>query len=365
MKNRIISALVLSGLAASLGCSVKGGSVEKNPPTIEPLALAFGVKYGQMKTPDSVSAMMWPKEWSETEMAAKVQVINQASVLITQYSADVWSKQSIKSDMWDAFVASKCISRFRLETDTSCAAPEIDKDDPTNCNDDNVVPWKTVAPTAPPEIADFVSCQQNQIQRLDLKAEIDKLALPRDRESDLKKNSIYNLNAIIAENSGPDASLKIDSAHSSLVINDPRKSPNAPPVVITVAGFNGIDSCHGGKSPCLQTSDPRDDNGQPVANDLTAIHDVSIDANGRRIKFTVPDLQTWDNHTKRYIVEYQFDLSRNSNAAELQQKTTPAGAVVAPSKDFAVFKGDVVKVLDGKVVQKGSGQIFGEFTAFQ
>lgn len=348
MREQMISKLMIASFLVAVGCSVKGGLVDKHSPVIEPKVMQYGVSYGQLK-PDSASVLMYPTDWSEKEAEEKVEIINNASKLITANSARVWSTKETRGDLWDEFRKTKCISQFRDPEQKTCSDPDLpDDDQPIECGDEDVIVWKAIDATS--DTADFAACRLNQDQRIALKAAIDDLG-----------KATFEAKQTIDEVAGPNTSVAILASGSSITLNDVTKNPGVAPVIVVLAGFNGIKACKD-KTPCVQTSESTDENGEALPDDPTRIRDVSIDANGRRLKFTVPDLQSWDNHTKKYLVEYQFDLSRTSNGSEVGQKNKVGGLTV-PRRDFAVFKGDVLKLINGKVDAKGSGQIFGEFAA--
>jgi len=360
MKKKLISVVVLSGLAAAIGCSVKGGAVDRHPPVIEPRVMTYGVTYGKMEGP-TVSAMMWPQNWTEKETEQRVFTINRASMLITKYGAEIWDLGNSIDDKWDDFIEHDCIKKFGDPDIDFCSQPVKKSsltEEPTEPTPEETyepckegkISFKTIDPAAP-EYKELLSCQANQDDRVDLHSKVDRYNANTEEQPDMEKNSVAMLKQII-ERAAPGASIEINSKASSLVINNPRTNPGAPSVVVTIAGFNQEKD-----STLLQTSGPAD------PNDPTRIHDVSIDGNMRTVKFTVPDLKSWDEAAKKYRTEYAFNLSRIANSSETTQKTKPTGEAV-PRRDFAVFKGDVNKLVDGKVVQKGSGQIFGELKAF-
>lgn len=359
MKKKLISTVVLSGLATAIGCSVKGGSVQKNPPVIESQVMSYGVTYGSMEGP-TVSAMIWPQNWSEKETEQRVYTINRASMFITKYGAEIWDLTNKIDDKWDDFIDQDCIAKFGDADANFCSQPAKKKsliDAPTPeptpeydpCKEGQII-FKPID-SAAPEHTKFLACQKNQEERLGFWQKIARYNEVTEEQPDLKDNSIAMLKQII-ERAAPGASIEINGKASSLVINNPRANPDAPAVIVTIAGFNQEKD-----STLLQTSNPTD------PNDPTRIHDVSIDSNMRTLKFTIPDLKSWDEAAKKYHVEYAFNLSRIANSSESTQKTKPTGEAV-PRRDFAVFKGDVNKLVDGKVEMKGSGQIFGELKAF-
>jgi hypothetical protein len=241
-------------------------------------------------------------------------------------------------------------------------------DERDDCGEKTAITWKDmpVVKTDQPgyqEYAAFRLCKDNQKTRRKFHERIDYLGLPREEVPDLSKNSSFTLKQIIDRTVGEKASLKIDDRHlSSITFNDPRKMPEGPAVEIEIVDFSDShvhkdperplsDECPLKGGHCYQSSkDPTN----PMS-----IYNVSLTQGGRRLKFTVPEIKSrWCPITGKYLVEYDFDLSRTSNIVQHQQKTKVTG-VVAPAADFAVFKGDAVQKTHGVVTHKGSGQIFG------
>ena len=410
--NKIISIVTMMtiGAAAIIGCSVKGGNVVSKPPTVEPQLASYGVQYGKMHRLQSVSVLLWPKHFSEDEMKAKVKVVNIASKQITENAGEIYAKETAIENLWEEFVESECIVRFRKQMgclaptpvshpakypeppplplvtteppgspppSAPYPAPVPNPEEPPapeerdDCGEKTSITWKDMPdPSATPkpsvtpeEYAAFRLCDDNQKTRKEFHERIDYLGLPREEVPDLPKNSSFILKQIIDRTVGETASLKIDERHlSSITFNDPRKNPDGPAVRIVIVDFNEshilanpdrprFDECPLRGNHCYQTSDD--------PSDPMSIQNVSLSQGGRRLKFTVPEIKSrWCPITGKYLVDYEFDLSRTSNVIQHEQKIKATG-VVAPAADFAVFKGDVIQKIHGVVTHKGSGQIFG------
>lgn len=294
MTNKTVSALAILGLSAAVvvGCSVKDGKVMKKPPVVEPLAVSYGVEHGTARL-QSVSVLLWPKEWSESEMEQKVKLVNTASKLIVEHSAEVFMKETALEDLWDDFVENECIVRFRRVQEVEggakrygCIAPEPSSHapqypeptpvptpvptpeatpNPSATPNPAATPASTPTPTQEPEVreqcekttpifwkwndvneapeterAQFRACFENQKTRRDYRRRIEKIGNDSKEYPDLADNSTPILNQIIERATGPSASLKIDyeRRQSTLVFNDLSKNPNLPAVVITLVDFN-------------------------------------------------------------------------------------------------------------------------------
>lgn len=338
MKNKVIT-FGAAALAILVGCSVKTGSVAKNPPQFKTNdnanMKAFSVTAGIFKPGALMSTMLWPEAWGEYDFKTKVPRINGLSESLgREYVGNVLFREGKINDLFTRFTILGCVEKYIVNRSPDDDREPLSEPSRWGKDADGKDEWKVLTAPADPQDAEYLrqvaeleECKANQPIRDQLKQDIKayqvKIGDPNGTFQSTKRE--------VAELVGEDG-LTIKPDNSRIIFN-------ADHIEVKIDQFAGSTKVQ--KSHTGNPDNPID------LNDATRIHDISFEKN--QLTFFVPGSDKFAGQ------EFRFRLTRIDNLVEYT-KVTEDGYV---SVNIAVFKGDLSLMQDGKVLRDGVAQFIG------
>jgi hypothetical protein len=332
------SKMILAFSVFALGCSVKRGSVPNNPPDTQTHVETFGHKVteGQFSS-DMASALLWPLSWDEKAYEANINEINTASKKLNQtFIKNVTLKIRKKQAIWKDFVESSCIENY-IVLDNKMTLEDARRGGPREWK--RKKDWKLPTPVAPDQPghseylelqAGYDKCWQNQQDRKAIDAEISEFQTSLADE----KSEINVTKGMIAARLGLENLPMIEQNKNEFIFGEDGS------VIVRLFNFNGS----GVEQKSDETEKPE-----------LAIRDVKMVKN--RLSFVVPGVG------ENAGIDFRFELERGHNVLSYENDgSVPETADefgVRKSVDLAIFKGKLLKLKGGKVVQKGAAQFTG------